>query len=93
MLLEVRSAGEDWRILGRGKTDAEGRVKNLLPAGESLAVGAYRLTFDTADYFRAHDLESFYPEVSIIFVVRDPEQPYHIPVLLSPYGYTTYRGS
>jgi 5-hydroxyisourate hydrolase len=93
VVLEFRSAGNDWKVLGRGKTDADGRLTNLLPAGSHLEEGTYRLTFEVSAYFRAQNVESFYPEVSMVFAVRDATQHYHIPLLLSPYGYTTYRGS
>jgi 5-hydroxyisourate hydrolase len=55
--------------------------------------GTYRLTFETAQYFRSRKTEGLYPQVSIVFQVRDTKQSYHIPLLLSPYGYSTYRGS
>ncbi len=93
VVLEIRSAGDDWKVLGRGKTDADGRLVNLLPAGSHLAPGTYCLSFDAASYFRAQNVESFYPEVAVIFTIRDAAQHYHVPLLLSPYGYTTYRGS
>ncbi len=93
VVLEIRSAGDDWRVLGRGKTDGDGRLVSLLPAGSHLEAGTYRLNFDAAAYFRAQNVESFYPEVSVIFTIRDAAQHYHVPLLLSPYGYTTYRGS
>jgi len=80
-------------VVGKGKTDADGRVANLLPAGSDLEPANYRLTFDVSPYFRAQKVASFYSEVSILFAVRDTAQRYHIPLLLSPYGYTTYRGS
>jgi 5-hydroxyisourate hydrolase len=87
------SEGGRYRELGRGTTDADGRLKGLLPAGERPPAGTYRLTFDTGAYFAALAVESFYPTVSIVFEVRDPAQHYHVPLLLSPYGYSTYRGS
>jgi 5-hydroxyisourate hydrolase len=90
--LEVRANG-GWQILGRGRTDADGRLKSLLPADFDLKVGAYRLTFGTSDYFAAGRVESFYPEVTIIFVVTDAAAHYHVPLLVSPFGYSTYRGS
>lgn len=93
VVLEVRSAGREWKVLGKGITDADGRLKNLLPQGLNLGPGTYRLTFDTAAYFRAQNLEGFFPEASIVFAVHDAAQHYHVPLLLSPYGYTTYRGS
>ena len=81
-----------WKALGKGKTDADGRLKGLLGTA-ALAAGAYRLTFDTGEYFAARKIESLYPQVSIIFEVQDARQHYHIPLLLSPFGYSTYRGS
>jgi 5-hydroxyisourate hydrolase len=74
-------------------TDPDGRVRGLLPEGTSLEIGLYRLTFDTWTYFATHGAEGFYPEVSVVFQVRDAERHYHVPLLLSPYGYSTYRGS
>jgi 5-hydroxyisourate hydrolase len=90
--LEFRER-DTWRELGRATTDDDGRVQQLLPAGASLIGGSYRLKFQTETYFTAHDIEGFYPEVSIVFEVRDVAQHYHVPLLLSPFGYSTYRGS
>ena len=92
--LEVkRGARRGWELLGAGETDADGRLRNLLPGGTALAAATYRLTFETAGYFKAHGVEGFYPEVSVVFNVSDAAQHYHVPLLLGPYGYTTYRGS
>lgn len=90
--LEVETGEGNWKFVGRGATNADGRAE-LLPGGQRLAEGTYRLQFDTGAYFRARNTEAFYPHVTVVFVVRDPGQPYHIPLLLSPYGYSTYRGS
>jgi 5-hydroxyisourate hydrolase len=90
--LEVRSAKGRWRTLGRGVTDAAGRLGTLLPEGR-LRRGVYRLSFDTSAYFRARRQPCFYPGVSVVFEVREPEQHYHVPLLLSPFGYSTYRGT
>lgn len=79
--------------IGRATTDADGRVRELVPAGAAVEAGTYCLTFDTAAYSVATRGESFYPRVSIFFIVRDPTQHHHVPLLLSPYGYSTYRGS
>ena len=87
-----RKEGEFFNRLKSAKTDADGRVKDLVPEGK-LVEGTYRITFDTGAYFGAQDLEGFYPEASILFVVRDAEAHYHVPLLLSPFGYSTYRGS
>ncbi|MGH8934877.1 MAG: hydroxyisourate hydrolase [Acidimicrobiia bacterium] len=86
--LEVR-AGQGWRELGSGATDEDGRSRDL--ASQPIERGTYRLTFDTSGYYQ--DKGSLYPEVAIIFRVDDPAQHYHLPLLLSPFGYTTYRGS
>jgi 5-hydroxyisourate hydrolase len=85
--------GDAWRELGRAATDADGRIRQLLPAGSALAAGVYRLTFLTAVYFEGLGIEGFYPEAAVVFTVRDPAQHYHVPLLLSPFGYSTYRGS
>ncbi|WP_067564708.1 hydroxyisourate hydrolase [Nocardia acidivorans] len=81
--VSVRLEAADGTLLARGRTDADGRIKDL-PAPEP---GVHRLIFDTGD------LSPFYPEVSIAFTVIDPAQHYHVPLLLSPYSFSTYRGS
>ena len=81
------------REVARGATDADGRIRELVAPGASLDAGTYSLRFDTAVYFASVGIEAFYPEVSVVFVVRDTTQHYHVPLLLSPYGYSTYRGS
>ncbi len=80
-------------VLGQGATDDDGRLRDLAPAGPALVPGRYRLTFDTGAYFSAQQLDGFYPQVSIDFEVRDGLEHYHVPLLLSPFGYSTYRGS
>lgn len=88
--VEITLATADGELLGGGTTDADGRVKPIGPA--SLAAGDYVLTFATGDYHAATGQEGFYPRVSVAFsVVAD--QHYHVPLLLNPYGYSTYRGS
>jgi 5-hydroxyisourate hydrolase len=80
-------------VLGSGVTDDDGRAKNLLSAGRTLGDGVYRLRFDTAGYFARDGRTAFFPDVSITFRVGNEAQHYHVPLLLSPFGYTTYRGS
>jgi 5-hydroxyisourate hydrolase len=92
VLLEIR-VGNAWRGVGRAHTDNDGRVSQLLREGNPLTAGIYRLTFGVETYFQAEGIESFYPEASVVFHVRDAEQHYHVPLLLSPFGYSTYRGS
>ena len=90
--LEAKLEG-GWTVVGRGATDADGRLRDLAPPDFVLHEGAYRLTFDTGTYFAAAGAEGFYTEVVVSFVVRDAAAHYHVPLLLSPYGYSTYRGS
>jgi 5-hydroxyisourate hydrolase len=90
--LEENDAGA-WRELSTQATDADGRVKQLLPANTSLKSGHYRLTFHTQPYFDALGVKSLYPVVQIIFSVSGNAQHYHIPLLLTANGYSTYRGS
>ncbi|HUO85139.1 MAG TPA: hydroxyisourate hydrolase [Thermoanaerobaculia bacterium] len=90
--LELRS-GEQWKRIGTGATDEDGRLRNLISANEALTAGTYRLVFATGEYFRNSGVEHFFPEVTILFRIDDPDQHYHVPLLLSPYGYSTYRGS
>jgi 5-hydroxyisourate hydrolase len=92
VVLEIREV-EGWREVGRAVTDEDGRVRQLLPAGSALTPGVYRLTFGIETYFREQEIEGFYPEAAIVFHVRDANQHHHVPLLLSPYGYSTYRGS
>jgi 5-hydroxyisourate hydrolase len=82
-----------WRELGSGRTDGDGRVRSLLPEGVAPEAGTYRIVFATGAWAAARGLATFYPEVAITFEVVDPEQHHHVPLLLGPYGYTTYRGS
>jgi 5-hydroxyisourate hydrolase len=84
--------GDVYSRLEAGRTDADGRVKELVPEGK-LTTGTYRITFDTASYFTAQGVEGFYPEASVVFTIRDAEAHYHVPLLLSAFGYSTYRGS
>jgi len=79
------------QVVAEGRTDADGRVVDLGP--DDLAAGGYRLVFATAAYFSGTGQDSFFPEVAITFALTDPAQHYHVPVLLSPFAYSTYRGS
>lgn len=91
IVLEARRES-GFHEVGRGVTDADGRLRTLLAAG-ALQSGLYRITFDVHAYFAALGQTSFYPEVAIVFRVEDAAQHYHVPLLLSPFGYSTYRGS
>lgn len=87
--VELRDAAGT--VLGAGATNADGRVRELGP--EELEAGVYTLVFDTARYFGLIEVEAFYPRVSIDFEILDPDEHFHVPLLLNPFGYSTYRGS
>ncbi|MBX0298752.1 hydroxyisourate hydrolase [Cryobacterium sp. 1639] len=80
-----------WREIATARTDADGRVSDLGP--EAVPAGRYRITFDTGTYFAARSQATFYPHVTIVFELDDESAHYHVPLLLSPYAYSTYRGS
>lgn len=89
--LQQNNAGT-WLNISNGITNSDGRLSDLLPKNELLAPGIYRLIFDTAAYFKQQNIKTFYPSVSIDFEISDASH-YHVPLLLNPYGYSTYRGS
>jgi len=91
--LERGEGRGNWRSIGSGQTNDDGRCAQLLPNASELPAGTYRLVFDTAKYFASHHIDGLYPIVEIAFTVREGESHFHIPLLLSPNGYTTYRGS
>jgi 5-hydroxyisourate hydrolase len=91
VVLEKVEAGGGAHVIGEGRTDGDGRVRSLLNG--SAAPGAYRLTFTTRPYFDAQGITTFYPYVAIVFEVAPGQSHYHVPLLISPFGYTTYRGS
>jgi 5-hydroxyisourate hydrolase len=84
-----RAAGAGWAAVAGGVTGADGRLRDWVPAG-AWSAGRYRLVFDTAAYLGRG---AFFPEVAVVFEVSDPGRHLHLPLLLSPYGYATYRGS
>lgn len=91
VLLEMNQNGE-WKSIAKGITNNDGRIMDLLRADENLKAGSYRLVFDTASYFEKQNKKSFYPRITIEFSIAD-QSHYHVPLLLNPFGYSTYRGS
>jgi 5-hydroxyisourate hydrolase len=91
--LAVDDGDGGWRRLASATTDGDGRVASLLPKRTKLAAATYRLTFETGDWFRRQELDAFYPQAVVVFRVADPSEHHHVPLLLSPFGYSTYRGS
>jgi 5-hydroxyisourate hydrolase len=86
-----RHAGQSWQLITSGRTDADGRIAAFGPA--DLEPGVYRVSFAVGAYFAARDQPTFYPEIVIMFTMDDADAHYHVPLLLSPYAYSTYRGS
>ena len=91
--LERRSDTAAWRHLGATTTDDDGRAPDLVDDGIVVVAGQYRLTFDTGGWFAERGVSSFYPVVHVVFEIADADQHHHVPLLLSPFGYSTYRGS
>jgi 5-hydroxyisourate hydrolase len=89
--LELQTAS-GWLTLGHGVTDDDGRLRTLTQAGP-VEPGTYRIRFDTGEYYQRQSTSCFFPTVEIQFTVVDGSQHYHVPLLLSPFGYSTYRGS
>lgn len=85
--------GKNWTKLNTGVTNEQGRIPALYPEGKKLEQGVYRVTFETGDWFKKHDTATFFPEVPVIFSADASVEHYHIPLLLSPYGFSTYRGN
>ena len=86
------SKNNQWKPITTGVTNADGRIADLLPPGKKLEAGIYQMLFNTAAYYNSQQQDGFYPEVAIQFIVSNHDH-YHVPLLLNPYGYTTYRGS
>jgi 5-hydroxyisourate hydrolase len=93
VILEIRDGPDRWSELARATTDSAGRIADFDPPVKSLNRQVYRLRFVTAAYFATIHVRTFYPEVHVVVEIDDPSQHYHIPLLLSPFGYSTYRGS
>lgn len=87
-----KQEAEAFVCIGEGVTDADGRIADLLEPGK-LEAGVHRLTFHVGDYLSDSGRKGFYPQVPVIFEITAPDEHYHVPLLLNPYGYSTYRGS
>lgn len=91
--LEQQQSSGSWQVIGSSRTDDHGRCNQLVSDGKRLVPGTYRLAFDTASYHSGQAVQGLYPIVHVTFSVREGETHFHIPLLLSPFGYTTYRGT
>jgi 5-hydroxyisourate hydrolase len=83
---------ENWNEIAKGKTNSDGRIPDLLSKETIVESGIYKLKFDTKKYFNVTATQAFYPFVEIIFEIKT-DAHYHVPLLLNPFGYSTYRGS
>lgn len=90
--IEIETDG-NWQMLSKGQTNNDGRIMDLLPSDKPLAAGRYRMRFETGSYFQSNNLKGFYPYVEVVFDITAPQEHYHVPLLLSPFGFSTYRGS
>ncbi|WP_397455189.1 hydroxyisourate hydrolase [Pseudomonas versuta] len=88
-----KHVGQNWQPLAQGVTNEQGRIGELFPDKQAMEAGQYRVVFKTGDYFKKAGRDTFFPEIPVIFEVKNADQHYHIPLLLSPYGFSTYRGS
>lgn len=88
-----KQSGNAWQALSSATTNEQGRITALFPEGKDLEKGTYRVTFKTGEWFAEHKTSTFFPEVPVIFTADGSVPHYHIPLLLSPYGYSTYRGN
>ena len=93
VILEHKTPSEGWVTMGESATDDDGRCRKLFADPAHSVEGHYRLTFETGAYFAGQGIEPFFPQVTIVFTVRDRSQHFHVPLLLSPFGYSTYRGT
>ena len=93
VFLETQNTDESWTELSHAWTDEDGRIKPFFLVGEPLSAGTYRLVFDTESYFAGLEIECFFPKVTVVFKIDEDAQHYHVPLLLSPFGYSTYRGT
>jgi 5-hydroxyisourate hydrolase len=91
-IIFYRGENDEWTEIARGETNGDGRLSNLLQKDEVLTLGIYKLRFETKDYFDQLHVPTFYPYVEIVVDIESSEH-YHIPLLLNPFGYSTYRGS
>lgn len=92
VLLEKKE-GDRWVRLNSAVTDKSGRISGLYPAGKDIDPGNYRVTFETGAYYAARNLDTFFTDIPVNISVKKSGEHYHVPLLLSQYGYSTYRGS
>lgn len=87
-----KKVGDDWKVIDEKRTDKDGRVKEFLDKSKGSNEGIYKLTYHVAPYFEKQQQDTFYPFIEVVFEIKD-DKHYHVPITLSPFGYSTYRGS
>ena len=92
VILEAQQK-DKWVKINEGSTDSNGRISSLYPENKVLDKGVYKVTFQTGEWFKQNNQRAFFPEVPVVFVIDGSLEHYHIPLLISPYGYSTYRGN
>ena len=92
VVLERKTHSAGWQPIAEGITDNDGRINDLLSTKDAFLPGHYRFIFETGSYFLLQNIECFFPQVTVGFVVKDTMQHYHVPLLLNPFGYTVFRG-
>ena len=90
--LELHSGKGQWKELATAMTNGDGKISPLLPKGTPLETGRYRITFATSSFFESQGVRGFYPYISIVFEITETAENYHLPLFLSPYGFSTHRG-
>lgn len=93
VMLERLGKDGHWQKLADMRTNAQGRINALYPSGQTLQQGTYRVVFETGDWYKAHGKQTFFPEIPVVFSIDGSLPHYHVPLLLSPYGYSVYRGN
>lgn len=91
-ILERKTHSVGWQTIAEGITDTDGRINDLLSRNDVFLPGHYRFVIETGPYYLLKSVDCFFPQITVSFVVKDPRQHYHVPLLLSPFGYTVYRG-
>lgn len=93
--IEMHAKNGTWQPVGKGQTDENGRIRSLIAQDALMtwSAGEYRVVFKTGDYYRTKKQATFFPEIPVVFQVEDQKAHYHIPLLLSPFGFSTYRGN
>lgn len=90
--LEKLNVNEKWETISIFKTDTNGRVSSFLPYADQKNLGTYKLIFETSSYFKRNNIETFYPFIEVVFSIKDNSH-YHVPITISPFGYSTYKGN